>query len=88
LVASGTYLSEVREAGRQFWTSRFALAREVIQRGIDRGELPQGTDLDLLIEALIAPLYLRLLVLDRPIGPSDAGRIVDLVLDGATAGRS
>jgi hypothetical protein len=27
---------------------------------------------------------LRLLVLDRPIGPADAERIVDLVLDGAT----
>jgi Tetracyclin repressor-like, C-terminal domain len=63
-----------------------ALAGELIRRGIDRGELPEGTDPELLIEALIAPLYLRLLVLDRPIDPADTQRIVDLVLDGATSG--
>jgi AcrR family transcriptional regulator len=84
LAASGTYLPEVRQAGRQFWT--FALAGELIRRGIDRGELPEGTDPDLLTEALLAPLYLRLLVLDRPIDPGYAERIVDLVLDGAATG--
>jgi hypothetical protein len=31
-------------------------------------------------------LYLRLLVLDRPIDPTYAERIVDLVLDGAATG--
>jgi AcrR family transcriptional regulator len=82
LVASGTYLPEVRQAGRRFWTSRFALASELIRRGIDRGELPAGTDPEL----LIAPLYLRLLVLDRPLDPAYAQRVVDLVLDGATTG--
>jgi hypothetical protein len=84
MVASGTYLPEVRQAGRQFWT--FALAGELIRRGISRGELPGGTDPDLVIEALIAPLYLRLLVLDWPIDPAYAERIVDLVLDGAVTG--
>jgi hypothetical protein len=49
-------------------------------------QLPEGTDPDLLTEALLAPLYLRLLVLDRPIDPAYAERIVDLVLDGAATG--
>jgi AcrR family transcriptional regulator len=84
MVASGTYLPEVRQAGGQFWT--FALAGELIRRGINRGELPEGTDPDLVIEALIAPLYLRLLVLDWPIDAAYAERIVDLVLDGAVTG--
>ena len=84
LVTSSTYLPELRQAGRQFWT--FAVADELIRRGIDRGELPEGTDPGLVTEALLAPLYLRLLVLDRPIDPTYAERIVDLVLDGAATG--
>ena len=62
------------------------MADELIRRGIDRGELPEGTDPDLVTEALLAPLYLRLLVLDRPIDPTYAERIVNLVLNGAAIG--
>jgi hypothetical protein len=44
-----------------------ALADELLRRGIDRGELPEGTDPELLIEALIAvPAPAGA---DRPIDP-------------------
>lgn len=54
---------------------RFAAARTVIARGVERGELPPDTDADLMIEALIAPLYLRLLVTDAPIDTAYADRL-------------
>lgn len=86
LVASGTHLGAVRTAGRQFWATRFALARELVRRGIARGDLPPDTDPDLVIEGLIAPLYLRLLVTGQDVDARYAERVVDLVLHGARGG--
>ena len=52
----------VAEAARQFWEARFGAAREMVTRAIARGEVPPEADADGLIEALISPLYLRVLV--------------------------
>ncbi|MEU8147573.1 TetR/AcrR family transcriptional regulator [Nonomuraea sp. NPDC048901] len=42
---------------------RRAAARAILQGAIDRGELPQGLDLDLGTDLLIAPLAFRVLVI-------------------------
>ncbi|MEU6579627.1 TetR/AcrR family transcriptional regulator [Nocardia sp. NPDC046763] len=73
----------VREA---FWTTRLELTRPIVERGIDRGELPAGTDPRLLLETLIAPLQFRTLVTRKPIDPQLCVRLVDLLLDGAISG--
>lgn len=83
LVSQAAQVPEIIQVGQRFWHARFALAGEVVQRGIARGELPPGTDPDLLIEALIGPLYLRLLVTGRTLDGEYADRIVDLVLDSS-----
>ena len=59
--------SEAVEARKSFWRSRFAGSARIVDRAVERGELRVGTDADELIEFLVAPAYLRLLLLDRPI---------------------
>ena len=47
-------------------------------------EVRAEVDLDTVIEALIAPLYLRLLVTYQPIDRALVDRVVDVVLEGVT----
>jgi len=73
---------------RTFWSARFAVLRAVLERGLARGELPPGTDAQLVLETLIGPFYLRTFLIDDPCDEDRdeglPGRVVDLVLGGAT----
>lgn len=55
------------QARKAFWQKRFAGAALIVERAVGRGELPAGTNADTLIEFLVAPTYVRLLLLDRPL---------------------
>lgn len=81
LVSDAGQVPEISVAGRAFWGERFALAGAIVRRGIERGELPPGTDPAFFIERLIAPLFLRLLITAEPIDAAYADRIVDSLLD-------
>jgi len=81
-IAEAPRESALATRGHEFWAARFATDRDVVQRGIDRGELPADTDPDLAIEALLGPLYLRLLVTREPLDTTFVERIVDLLLGG------
>lgn len=56
----------------------------MIQRAVRRGELPPETDVPLLLESLIGPLYLRLLVTGEELSEEFAVQVVDLILDGVS----
>lgn len=66
----------------EFWTGRLGLARAIIDRAIDRGELPVDTDPRLVLETLVAPLSFRTLVTREGIDDQLCSRLVDLVLAG------
>ncbi|GAY15155.1 putative transcriptional regulator, TetR family protein [Mycobacterium sp. shizuoka-1] len=55
------------QARKAFWEKRFAGASVIARRAVQRGELPADTDPQTLIEYLVAPTYVRLLLLDRPL---------------------
>lgn len=57
-----------------------------MSRAVARGELPAATDADLLLEALVGPLYLRLLSHARPLADAFVDDLVDLLLGGAARG--
>jgi AcrR family transcriptional regulator len=63
---------------------RRAGLRELLQRGVDRGELGPGTDLDLLLDILAGPIVYRFLIdageMDDPV--ARALRIFDTVMEG------
>lgn len=61
-------------------------AYEALQRGIRRGELPRNTDLDLLLDSLYGPIYMRFLIRHDQLSPEFVDRLCALVLRGARAG--
>jgi AcrR family transcriptional regulator len=71
------------EAQHAFWAGRLEALGDVVQRGIDRGELRADTDPGLLLELLVAPLHGRILLTGEPLDGGLPERLVDLVLHGA-----
>jgi AcrR family transcriptional regulator len=83
LLANGQFDEEMAEAFRVRWIEpRRDEARLVIQRGIERGEIRQEVDPDVLVDLLYGPVYFRLLGEHAPLSQSFADALVDLVLSG------
>jgi AcrR family transcriptional regulator len=74
---------EVASARETFWRERAAAVRDVVDRGIDRGELRADTDPQLLYELVLGPVYFRFLVTGTPLKPELADEIVEEVMNGA-----
>jgi AcrR family transcriptional regulator len=77
-----TLLSAFRE---RFLKPRRAEAYATLRRGIARGELPANADLDLLLDALYGPIYMRFLIRHDCLTPELVDQLCGLVLDGACA---
>lgn len=73
------------EAAAGYFVRRRADLRPVFERGIARGELPAGADPDLLIDLVIAPLYLRRLITRDPIDDAFVEAVVHSVMLHARA---
>lgn len=58
----------------------------VVARGIERGELPRGSDPVRVVEPIVATFFMRMTMGGGPPGAEDVARIVDLVLLGAKSG--
>jgi len=66
----------------EFIRRRFEAAGVMIDRAADRGELRPGTERQLALELLSAPLYLRALITRQPIDDSFVERVVDTLMHG------
>jgi len=83
LIAGGQSDPELIEAFRErFLWPRRKQAYQTLQRGIDRGELPASSDLDLILDSLYGPIYLRFLIRHDNLDESFADEICALVLQG------
>jgi AcrR family transcriptional regulator len=85
LVAAATTSDDVAAVSVDFWAERFTLTGAIVERAVERGELPPGTDSRLVIESLIGPMYVRLLLTRAPVDRAFADRVADLVIAGARA---
>ncbi len=75
----------LREAVRNRWVEpRRQVAREIVRKGIESGELRAGLDPDVVLDALYGPFYHRLLVPYDNAAMSDAfiDSLVDTVFGG------
>jgi hypothetical protein len=63
---------------------RRQIAREIVRRGIQTGELRSGLDPDVVLDALYGAIYHRLLVPydNAPISDSYIAKLVDTVFGG------
>jgi AcrR family transcriptional regulator len=83
LIAGGQSDPELIEAFRdRFLWPRRRQAYQTLRRGIDRGELPAASDLDLILDSLYGPIYLRFLIRHDKLDGSFADEICALVLQG------
>jgi AcrR family transcriptional regulator len=66
----------------QFLAGRRAALSAVLQRGVRRGDLRRGLDLELALDVLGGALFYRLLVTGGPIDERLARGVVELILRG------
>lgn len=79
---------EFAELHQAFMGERRRKVLEVVERGVERGQLPPQTDADLLATMVAGPVFFRALVTLEPLDePRLAERIVDAALHGMRAAR-
>jgi AcrR family transcriptional regulator len=82
LLAGGQSDPELIEAFRdRFLWPRRKQAYATLQRGIDRGELPSDSDLNLILDCLYGPIYMRFLIRHDKLEETYADQICGLVLE-------
>lgn len=67
-------LAPIQEA---YWSARFAVAQAIVDRAIQRGELPEGTHGWDVLERLLAPIWMRRLITGLPVDAGVLDRFVE-----------
>jgi AcrR family transcriptional regulator len=75
---------DIAAASRRFWTERLDLDRFILRRARDRGEIAPETESRPVIEALLGPLYFRLLVTGQSLDDAYIESVADLVCTACT----
>ncbi len=84
ILAGGQSDKELIKAFRdRFLWPRRREAYATLRRGISRGELPKNVDMDLLLDSLYGPIYMRFLIRHADLTPAFVNRLCRLVLAGA-----
>jgi AcrR family transcriptional regulator len=85
LLGAGQSDSELLEAFRaRFLRPRRQEAYKTLLRGIDRGELPRGLDLDLVLDILYGAIYMRFLIRHDELSAAYVNEVCQLVIAGAS----
>jgi AcrR family transcriptional regulator len=82
LVAAVDQSPEIIETVQRFWRERRDVGGHLIERWIARGVLRPETDADLLVEVILAPIYLRVLLPGGPLSGDVLESFIDIALDG------
>lgn len=86
LIVGGLSSPEIAGLMRQFWAGRLEAIRVIVDRAVQRGQLPVGTDPAAFMHAVSAPLYYRLLVTREPVTEQDADTAAAAALAAARDG--
>ncbi|MEX2973959.1 TetR-like C-terminal domain-containing protein [Streptomyces sp. C184] len=86
VVSAAARDGQVAAVLRTFFDERLALAGRMVQRAVDRGELPADTDPVQVMSALGAPFYYRILIARRPVDRDLADSAATAVRAAAHAG--
>lgn len=84
ILAGGQNDRDLMAAFRErFLWPRRQEAYATLQRGIRRGELKKNVDMDLLLDSLYGPIYMRFLIKHAKLSPRFINGLCELVLNGA-----
>ncbi|MFI6519150.1 TetR/AcrR family transcriptional regulator [Spirillospora sp. NPDC050679] len=70
----------------EFFAERHRQSAAVVDRAVERGELPAGTDPVEVVRAAVAPVYYRLFISGEPVDEAAAERGADAAFAAARAG--
>ena len=82
VVAEAAVRPDMRDVLATFIDDRRRRPREMVRRAVDRGELPAGTDVELLLDLLGGTVIFRELIARQPTDRADVERMVAAVLPG------
>ena len=86
LIAEGQSDSDVAEAYQsRYFSPRREVSRTILERGVERGEMKSGLNLELCVEMIYAPLFYRLLITGEGIDEAFLRNVVSCVLKGLGA---
>lgn len=71
--------SDYADMRRQFWEERFAVSGAIVDRAVERGEIPAGVSPRAVLELGSAPLYFRILALGETVDPAAVSDIAGWV---------
>ena len=83
IVAAAASSDELAHVMHSFWAHRLGASAAIVERAVDRGELPATANANLIIEAVVGPIWLRLLLTGEPVDDDFADHIAELVTIGA-----
>jgi AcrR family transcriptional regulator len=87
LMAEGQSDPELAGALRSRWLLvRRAEAREILELGIERGELREDIDLEVAVDVLYGPIYYRMLVGHAPLDNGFTDALADHIFAGLVTG--
>lgn len=77
LAGSAEPSTDVAAARDRFWAAHLEESGGIVERAVERSELPTGTDPAALLDLVIGPALLRLVLMGQHLEPTDVTRIVD-----------
>jgi AcrR family transcriptional regulator len=86
VVSEAVHNPSARDTLTTFFAARIENAAAIVQRAVDRGEIPAGTDAGEVIRLVGAPYFARLYITGDPIGMEDADRGAAVVALAARSG--
>jgi AcrR family transcriptional regulator len=86
MVAAAVHLPEARQTLSEFFITRITEMGIIAERGMQRGELPAGTDTVEVIRMMSAPFYYRMFITGEPVDEAVADRAAAAAVAAARAG--
>jgi hypothetical protein len=77
---------EFERLARQMRDDSRAYRARIIDAAVARGELPEGTDANIIMDSIFAPIMSRIVKFGEKVDRATRERIVDLVITGAEHG--
>lgn len=74
IAAPGAEFMEQRD---RYWQDRFGVTAEIVDRAVERGELPENMESWRLIELIAGPLWMRVLLTGLPVDDAFLSRAID-----------
>lgn len=86
LMAASFRSARAADAQQRLWEDRYARCEIIVERAVERGELPSHTDARRLLIASTAPLYHQLVLLRTAPDPQMSARAATTTTLAAAAG--